>query len=58
MAHNNIMTKKQKGRVPLPPDERQSEFIKERVKASVKAAYLAKGGKLWLLKVIARKPRG
>jgi hypothetical protein len=57
VAHNKHMTKAKRGRKPLPEGEAQTEMIKARVTPSLKAAYVARGEKAWLVKALKRKPR-
>ena len=46
-----------RGRKPLPEGEAQTEMIKARVTPSIKAAYVARGEKAWLVKALKRKPK-
>ena len=49
--------KKKPGRPELPPDERQTAMIRERVTEAQRAEYEARGGKAWLVAALARKRR-
>jgi hypothetical protein len=49
--------KRQPGRPALPPDQAQTAMIRERVTEAQKAEYEARGGKAWLVRELARKPR-
>lgn len=50
-------TKKQRGRPALPPEQAQTEMIRERVTKAQRAEYEARGGKVWLIAALARKRR-
>ena len=49
--------KKPRGRPTLPLEVLQTAVIRERVTAAQRAEYEARGGKAWLVKALARKPR-
>lgn len=49
--------KKPPGRPPLPPEEAQTAMIRERVTEAQKAEYEQRGGKVWLVRELSRKPR-
>ena len=48
---------KKPGRHALPPDQAQTAMIRERVTEAQRAEYDARGGKAWLVRELARKPR-
>jgi hypothetical protein len=47
--------KKRPGRPTLPPDEAQTEMIRERVTKAQRAEYVVRGGKRWLVSALERK---
>lgn len=49
--------KRPPGRPALPPEEAQTAMIRERVTEAQKAEYEQRGGKAWLVRELARKPR-
>lgn len=51
------MNKPKRGRKPLPEGEAQTGMIKARVLPEIEAAYVARGGKAWLVKALKRKPK-
>lgn len=60
MPKGECVTKEKKrppGRPALPPDEAQTAMIRERVTEAQRAEYEARGGKAWLVRELARKPR-
>jgi hypothetical protein len=47
--------KKKPGRPELPPEQRQTAMIRERVTEAQRAEYEARGGKAWLVASLNRK---
>ena len=50
-------TPRRGGRPPLPEDQVQSVWIRERVTRAQLAEYVARGAKAWLVRDLGRKAR-
>jgi len=52
---NNKPAKRPPGRPVFPPEQAQTDMIRERVTPAQRAEYEARGGKVWLVAALNRK---